>query len=162
MVEKYNLEKWIWTEADFDVMGWHDSTLHAFAFIPDKFELLLDIDYILEWVDPREGETYFKFWVAPATLVFENVYDLKIDLEPVDGIELQDIRRTDPRVPHNAEFVGRDKEWRWTIETDNGEITFGSVGFHQYFRKSAIFSRAYVIPLDERGGFSFERVTCAD
>jgi hypothetical protein len=31
-VEEYELEKWIWTEADFDVMGWHDSSIHALAF----------------------------------------------------------------------------------------------------------------------------------
>ena len=140
-------------------MGWHDATLHAFAFLPGKYELLLDIDYILDWVDPQEGETYFNFWVAPATLVFENVYDLKIDLEPVDGVELQDVRRTDPRVPRNAEFIGRDKEWRWTLEAENGEITFSAIGFHQYFRRTPSFGRAQAISLDERGGFSFERIT---
>ena len=158
-MEQYELEKWIWTEADFDVMGWHDATVHALAFIPEKFELLLDIDYILKWVHPREGETYFKFWVAPATLVFENVYDLKIELEPLAGIELQDIRRTDPKTPVNSEFIGRDQEWRWTIEAHEGEMTFGAIGFNQYFRRAPSFGGVQDLPLDARGGFSFDRST---
>lgn len=142
-------------------MGWHDVTVHAFAFIPEKYELLFDIDYILQWVHPQEGETYFMFWVAPATLVFENVYDLKIDLEPVAGIELQDIRRADPKIPANAEYIGRNQEWRWTIEAHDGEITFGAIGFHQYFRRAPSFGSVQVLPLDARGGFSFDRNTHA-
>lgn len=141
------------------MMGWHDATVHAFAFIPEKFELLLDIDYILQWVHPQEGETYFKFWVAPATLIFENVYDLKIDLEPALGIELQDIRRADPKSPANAESIGRDQEWRWTIEAHDGEITFAAIGFHQYFRRAPSFDSVQSLPLDVRGGFSFGRNT---
>ena len=156
-MEQYKLEKWVWTEDDFDVMGWHDATVHAIAVIPEKFELILDIDYILQWVHPQEGETYFKFWVSPATLVFENVYDLKIDLEPAAGIELQDIRRTDPRTPNNAEHIERQKDWRWTIEAHDGEITFASIGFHQYFRKKPSLGGAQNIDLETRGGFSFER-----
>jgi hypothetical protein len=34
MKHEYKIEKWIWTEADFDVMGWHDSQIHAMAFFP--------------------------------------------------------------------------------------------------------------------------------
>jgi len=36
MKQEYKLEKW--TEADFHVMGWHDSRIHATAFSPEDFE----------------------------------------------------------------------------------------------------------------------------
>ena len=65
MAEEYELDKWIWTEADFEQMGWHDARIHAIAFLTETFEFALDIDYILQWVEPAEGETYYKFWVAP-------------------------------------------------------------------------------------------------
>jgi hypothetical protein len=47
--------KTIWTDADFDAMSWHDNAVHAVAFEPqpsDPRRLLLDIDYIVEWVPP--------------------------------------------------------------------------------------------------------------
>jgi hypothetical protein len=56
MAEKYELEKWVWSEADFEEMVWHDARIHAIAFLPDSFEFVLDIDYILRWVQPAEGQ----------------------------------------------------------------------------------------------------------
>jgi hypothetical protein len=85
-IQQHSLEKAVWAEADFEQMGWHDVHVHAFAFRPEIFELWLDIDYIFSWVDPHGGETHYSFWVAPATLAFENVYDLKFDIESHDGV----------------------------------------------------------------------------
>ena len=80
MHQEYELEKWVWTEEDFERMGWHDSRIYALAFSPETFELLLDIDYIFQWINPEPGETFYKFWVAPATLIFENVSDVDFDI----------------------------------------------------------------------------------
>lgn len=162
MAEKYDLEKWVWTEADFEQMGWHDTRIHAIAFLPDSLEFALDIDYILQWINPAENETYYKFWVAPATLVFENVYDLQIDLEPFAGVEIQGIHREDPQKPKNAEYIGRDTEWRWVIEAQEGEISLRSVGYKQYFRSDPIFGRQQSLELSVRGGFSFNRGRCVE
>jgi hypothetical protein len=157
MAEKYELEKWVWTEADFEQMSWHDARIHAIAFLPDSFEFVLDIDYILQWVQPAENETYFEFRVAPATLVFDNVHDLQIELEPFAGVEIQDIHREDPQKPKNAEYIGRDTEWRWVIEAQEGEISLRAVGYKQYFRSQPIFGSQQSLELDVRGGFSFNR-----
>ena len=80
MHDKFDAEKWQWTEQDFERMVWHDCFLYAMAFPPNSFELLLDIDYIFKWVEPEEQDQPFKFWVAPVTLVFENVYDTVLEL----------------------------------------------------------------------------------
>ena len=157
MAEKYELEKWVWTESDFEQMGWHDARIHAIAFLPDSFEFVLDIDYILRWVRPGESETHYKFWVAPATLVFDNVHDLRIDLEPYAGVEIQDIRREDPQEPKNAEYVGRDTEWRWVIEAQEGEISLRAAGYKQYFRSEPVFGSQQSLDVGIRGGFSFHR-----
>jgi hypothetical protein len=159
MVEKYKLEKWIWTEADFEKMGWHDVQIHAFAFMPKTFELVFDIDYILQWVQPdtKKNETYFKFWISPATLVFENIYDLKIEVESDFGIELQNVRREEPQKPKNAEYIDRETEWRWILEAQEGEISLRSVGYKQYLRKEPVLVRAQSLNLEDRGGFSFHR-----
>ena len=46
------LEKAVWTDGDFDRMGWHDARVHAIAFHEDEdnAELLLDLDYIVRWI----------------------------------------------------------------------------------------------------------------
>jgi hypothetical protein len=72
------LEKLIWTEADYDIMGWHDATVWALALGWESHEFSLDIDYI-KWVQPDADDPDFRFWVAPATLVFHNTYQLNDD-----------------------------------------------------------------------------------
>jgi hypothetical protein len=74
MAEQYMLKKWIWTDADFDSMTWHDCTIHAFAS-PENYDLAIDIDYICQCVLSPD-KTRYSFWIAPATLVFENVTDI--------------------------------------------------------------------------------------
>src|SRR4051812_26329180 len=95
--QPFTLGKPVWTEADFEQMGWHDVHIHAVAFRPEIFELWLDIDYLFTWVDPQGAETHYSFWVAPATLVFTNVHSLRFDLESHDGdLSLQGIERSEP------------------------------------------------------------------
>lgn len=158
MPDSYLVEKSIWDDGDFDQMGWHDATIHGVAFGPGEFEFSLDIDYIFKWVHPADGGEFFRFWVSPCTLVFHNVYDLHLDADPSGAtLSIADIHRTDPRKPRNADFIGKEVEWLWTIECHDGELSFRSVGYKQYVRKAPVFSRAQSLPLAERGGFSFAR-----
>ncbi len=46
----YQLEKNIWTDTDFEKMGWHDNHIYKIRLIKD---LELDIDYILQWNSPE-------------------------------------------------------------------------------------------------------------
>jgi hypothetical protein len=69
--------KTIWTDADFDAMDWHGNAVRAVAFEPaqsDPGRLLLDIDYIVEWVPPEAPATALGFWICPATLVFDHAW----------------------------------------------------------------------------------------
>jgi len=156
MTEEYNLEKWVWTEADFERMGWHDSRIYALAFSPDTFELLLDIDYIFQWVHPQLGEKSFQFWVAPATLVFQNVYDVEFDVSTTTGLEIDHVTREQPRAPRNAAYIEHDTEWLWTIDCQQGDIRLWSVGFNQYIRSTPQFGPQQ-FGLSVRGGYSFTR-----
>ena len=72
----------VWTNADFDTMSWHDNAVHAVALEPapdHPGRLLLDIDYILEWVPAEAPATTLSFWICPATLVFDRAWDLTSD-----------------------------------------------------------------------------------
>jgi hypothetical protein len=145
MSEQYELEKTIWSEADFERMGWHDSRVHALGFLPDRFEFALDVDHTFQWIEPRSGETYFSLRVAPATLVF--------DLQTSAGCEILDVARSEPRRIRNAEYI----EWLWKFECAEGEINFRATGFKQYIRSAPRLGNKQSLSLNERGRFSFSR-----
>src|SRR5262245_9689225 len=116
-MNEYAPEKWIWTDADFDQMGWHDVVIHSLAF--DAYTLSLDIDYMFRWVDPAPGETYYRFWLSPATLVFDNVSDLRIDLEPYGAPIIMGVTRSEP-----VTVADRATTWQWLLDCLDGKISF--------------------------------------
>jgi hypothetical protein len=154
-----SIAKDVWTDADFAQMGWHDARVWALAFINESFEFLLDLDYILEWKSPRDGEEHYRFKSIPATLVFENVTDLRIDLEPFADLSLANITRSEPGVPRNAAYIGKSTDWLWHLDFHVGSIRLRSAGYKQYLRGPAIDNATQYLPLDVRGGLSFARST---
>jgi hypothetical protein len=143
-----------WTDADFEDMGWHDATVHALATRPEEDHtgrLLIDLDYIIEWVPPTDGETSFSFWLAPATLVFEHAWDLTLQIDHLDSagleLELDAVTRTSGPAP------GRSRVW--TLEGHNFTLAITSVGYRQYLRKAPIWSRGQRLDTTQRGGISF-------
>ena len=157
MTPGYSLEKWIWTEAEFDRMGWHDVRVHALAHIPERWELLLDLDYIFQWNAPEPGATHYTFWSAPATLVFANVTELRIDLEPLSALEIAQVGREDPRTVREGFHDATAQHWQWTLEFLNGAVQFRSTGYTQYVRRAPILNSTQYLTLEVRGGFSFDR-----
>ncbi|MBM7870716.1 hypothetical protein JOC70_002210 [Clostridium pascui] len=151
----YNLEKWAWTTDDFEQMIWHDCKIHAIAFDEFNFKLLFDIDYIFKWVGPDENG-YYRFWISPATLIFENVYDIDINLSYGLGTIIEDIVRTNPSKPRNNNYIKKNIEWEWIIETTNGQISFKSIGYTQHIRKAPEYKKNQEIQFEERGGYSFK------
>jgi hypothetical protein len=151
MPQSHDLAKAVWTHQDFEVMGWHDAHLYCFTVLPETFELLFDIDSIVKWVKPTPPEEYFKFWIAPATLVFDDAQNIKVLVEmgPLYELQILDISRTP--VPD------KPGDWHWLICLTAGEITFDATGYTQYFRKEPAFSEAQSLGLDRRGGVSFDR-----
>ena len=113
----------------------------------------MDIDYIFKWMEA--GKKY-KFWVSPCTLVFENAYDIIIDIESSSGgLDIDDIIRDNPQKPKNADFIKRETEFDWIVETQQGAISFKSVCFKQYVRQTPKLLNSQFIGLTDRGGVSF-------
>ena len=153
----YTLGKTIWTHDDFEAMGWHDVVIHAITFQPEKYEFILDIDYIFAWVNPEPPSPYFSFWISPATLVFENVHNFKAQLEDPIGLQIMGVSRKDAVVPRNADCIKFKTEWTWTLDLLQGDIEFSSVGFSQYIRRNPVRVSSQHFSLEERGGISFDR-----
>jgi hypothetical protein len=153
------LSKPVWTDADFEQMGWHDATVHAIAFQSDdedQAELLIDLDYIVAWVDPVPPDPYFTFMVSPATLVFENVWSMEGDIEAErTRVQIEAIER------HNPERDAQRKAGlhRWLITGEDLGLDFFATGFRQHFRARPIATPFQWLTLEKRDGFSFARPT---
>lgn len=149
------LPKSTWTDADFDEMGWHDNVVHAIAFepaIPYPGRVLLDIDYIIEWVHPVHPERTFSFWICPATLVFDKAWNLTSDiaLQGSFTLSLDAIDRTGPD-KHGA--------YEWTLDGHEFTLTLHSPGYTQHLRRPPILSREQRLTPSERGGIAFDRTS---
>lgn len=146
-MDKYELEKKIWTDADFEKMGWHDCRIYKIRLTEN---LELDIDYILQWNKPDIEGLPFTFWVAPATLVFKNINNIQFEIDTAfdEAIEIEDI-----------ELNKLDNKIQWTIITQQGDIEFTADGFTQWIRQEPFFQFGQTISYIERCGFSLEQIT---
>ena len=145
----------VWTDADLDVMSFHDVHVRAFCADPESYELLMDLDYLFQWVAPGEGETYFRFWVAPVTLVFENVHDVRLDLKSSQGdIEIAKLHREEGTLTPNGLFT----EHRYRFECQEGELSLIATGFRMYVRSPPVLVSTQSLTLQARGGIGFGRV----
>lgn len=152
MPEHYQLEKSLWTADDFDVMGWHDCRVWAMVADEDQYEFAMDLDYIFKWVHPEPGQAYYKFWVAPVTMVFENAFDIKINITSRQGgIDVEDIYREDPQ------SHGSLTDYLFRMQCHEGEISLRASGYQLYVRKEPRLLAGQCFSLAERGGISVER-----
>jgi hypothetical protein len=146
--------KTIWTDADFDAISWHDNAVHAVAFEPgrsDPGRLLLDIDYIVEWVPPEAPATTLSFWICPATLVFDHAWDLTTDIELYARSFHLGLNAIERSAPDEHGF------FEWTLAGDCFTIGLRAPGFTQYLRHAPIHSPRDRLSIDERGGYSFDQ-----
>jgi hypothetical protein len=107
----------VWTDADFEAMGWHDVAIHAIGFEQDgvRAQLLLDIDYMLEWIDPVPKRRHYTFLVCPATLVFEDAWSIEGEISPSyeksggNLLWIDRVRRDEPELsrPRHSRFRDR-------------------------------------------------------
>jgi hypothetical protein len=154
------------TEKDFDALSWHDNYVYGIHFSLGDIErgdwrsdLLLDIDYIVEWVCGADRQT--RFLVAPATLAFHDATDLKLAVDWGDSghrmalheASVSTVART--RVADQKICLDRPY-WRWAIvlnSPNGGEISFGATGFTQTLRAEPVLLDEQKLPPASRTPF---------
>jgi len=150
-------------EADFDRLSWHDCCMWAIELRPGDpdeddwtSDLALDIDFILEWLSGMG--TDLRFRVAPATLLFHDVTDLKIAIDC--GISGFQTTLQPPSIATIEREAVQDQKvcldrpyykWRICLDSEVGEITFGATGFTQTLRAEPILTNRQCLSLKERG-----------
>lgn len=142
----------VWTEADFDEMSWHDNHVHGIRFIEGKDgegDLILDVDYILEWL--KDEGAGFRFRILPVTLTFHSVIFPRIAVDyaaataafgpfMIHGIE----RRMEKRAHYEAQM------WRLPIAWPGGEIEFEARGFTQRGEGEPLLVSAQLLKPEQR------------
>jgi len=153
-MDSYQVEKPVWDDSDFDAMGRHDARIWSMLADTDAFEFLLDLDYICKWAHPVDGETYFRFWVAPVTMVCESAHTVRIDIESQLGeIEVADLFRESPEPTRTGEAV----QHTYRFDCQEGEISLKATGFKMFVRQPPVLLQAQSLNLHERNGVSFRR-----
>ena len=128
-----------WTETDFESLSWHDNHVHGFELAnvnedDGTCDLVLAIDYILEWVHATDRSISFK--VAPARLIFHGVFGLRFELDyarvsagmtpfSIDGIEREPLQYGSFR-------------WKIAVNWPTGAITFEAPRFTMQLTGEAV------------------------
>lgn len=155
---------------DVTGIGWHDNLIYSVHFdVGDpaagewRTELVLDIDYVTEWLCGADGRAMFR--VAPATLTFHDVADLSIAIDfggrqfPHTLNELSIGAITKEMLP-SEKAPGRMRYWRWRIALnvpDGGEIAFGASGYTQTLRAEPILTENQRLLARERARLMLHR-----
>jgi len=145
-MKTYKLEKWIWSNNDFDKMSWHDCPIYALKF-DDKVSF--DIDYFFIWNASENEGIPNTCWISPATLIFDNVTLFKVNFitDFVNGLEIYEISKS--TVENTTE---------WIIETQEGTITIHSDTFRQIIRRKPTLQFSQCLSDEERGENYFSEI----
>lgn len=130
---------------DFETVHWHDNAIHGIRIVEGEDncggELILDIDFIVEWLPPANNA--FEFRIAPTDLTFHDVSDLVISVDyasataAVQPMTIHEIQREVVTYPNGY------CSYAWKIEINwppKSFIAFRSRGFTQVLRMQPITS----------------------
>jgi hypothetical protein len=139
-----------WTDVDFERMSWHDNHVHALRIVEGECgagELILDLDYILEWVCDN---AQCQFRILPAELRFREVKALSISIEyaklnaVLGPFSISEIKKCSAvRERYVAQL------WSIELNSPEGMITFEAVGYEQTGTSpSRLSDTQYLAPRD--------------
>ncbi|MEV6071187.1 hypothetical protein AB0L82_31970 [Nocardia sp. NPDC052001] len=92
--------------------------------------------------------------MAPATLVFEDVWDLEEDLDfkgTTPALEIDGLQRL-------VLDDGREDLPLWHIKGHAFDLRFRAAGYRQYFRKAPALTSRQMLSHAERNGYAFAEV----
>ncbi len=163
---QYLPQKGLWTQDDYEQMNWHDVKIHAMGTVKTEYEfyhesdLVLDIDYIFEWVPEPPHSITFQFWVAPCTLVFQNPENFKWEFhQPQDFLleyeiyALELLAKHPKPMAHYPDYCTYD----WKMDLQGGTMTLTSTGLQQFVRRPPILCESQSLTSKERGNISFSK-----
>jgi len=71
----------ILSESDAEPESFHDCHVHGLHWHRDKFTFSMDLQYIVDWINPSDGTSSYRFAVSEGCLTFRNVDDLNVSMD---------------------------------------------------------------------------------
>lgn len=141
----------------FEDYCWHDNAIHGLRIVEGDEacygDIILDIDFILEWLPPQGEDNAFRFKVAPANLTFHEVTDLVVFVDyaastaALQPMTIHEIHREVITHPNGHSALTWKVEINWP---QNSFISFHSSGFTQVLRAEPIVSGAQYLSPSQR------------
>jgi len=139
-----------------DKISFHDCKVYAFGYDEKSNQFLLDVDYISsEWILEENG--YYSFNTIPSTFIFENAWNIEINVSMNDTLIIDNIVRNNPKLKNSDCLPQNAIEYDWKIELLQGEITFKSIGFFMYQRQREVIQQTQNITENNRNDISFKK-----
>jgi len=137
-----------WTHEQFEEMSWHDNHVHGLRILEGAHgagELLLDLDYILEWL---KGPDEMQFRLVPVSLRFTEVTNLRVSLDYASASAALgpfSVHAIERHLVQRERYVAQ--VWRIRINWPGGEISFEANGYEQRSKGEAVVRpRQYLLP----------------
>ncbi|MGW1281119.1 hypothetical protein ACWD4V_29735 [Streptomyces tsukubensis] len=112
-------------------------------------QLHLDLDYIVRRVEVSSPWREVKYWVSPATLVFDCMGPISGDLRSVHlPLQMRRLQQVEPTLPCS--------EPGWYLEGNGFLLKFSAWRFTLHLRRPPQYG-GRVLRMADRGGISFER-----
>lgn len=142
----------IFDESEAKAESFHDCHIHGLRWRRHRFTFSLDIQYILKWIEPSDVSAgAYRFLVAEAHLVFDNVSDLKLSMD-WEGAALEAqidaLRALESRPTPNGQI---ERRFEIRFSDPDGFISLWSTGYQVILISDPVVSAAPSLPPDEFG-----------
>ena len=150
--------KFAWNLDDFHELNWHDATIWGICLenheLVDKArtvwplqQILLDVDYITQWVPGPTQRDPYSFYVAPMTMRITGVTDLSVNYT---------MRASAGRMKI-MDFW--EDSGQWHVAGMGLEMNFDCEAIEVFMRRGPQHSPHQALTLDQRGGVSYAMAT---
>ena len=137
------------SESEAKPESFHDCHVHGLRWQRDRFTFSMDLQYILEWIEPKDGSSGYRFSISEGRLTFQNVDDLKVSMDwsgaaldsQIASIQVLKTRTTpNGRVQRYFEIEFADPE---------AVISLWSTGYEVELLREPVISAVTSIPLSD-------------
>ena len=130
--------KLVYSAKDFEELGFHDCYVHGIRWDTSTYALILDLDYIVEWI---KNKGKYEFLVASAELRFNDSSEVRLSFDWTNlamECQIQDIHKRESRLSLNGSEC-----YHWEIEftTPHGSIELWSTNFELKIQKKPVLSK---------------------
>ena len=137
------------SESEAKPESFHDCHVHGLRWQRDRFTFSVELQYILEWIEPSDGSSGYRVLISEGRVTFQNVDDLKVSMD-WSGVAL-DSQIASVRVLKTRTTPNGRVQRYFEIEFADPEalISLWSTGYEVKLLKEPVISEVTSIPLSD-------------